>query len=121
MSPLQAAINAKATPNQRAAFAAEDWCKRNPGWVRICDIPSDQYEEAVYYSWEKLPATQKRPWIRNYKHDAQAAWENYGRTGTYKVPAGYIDETGNFLTLMEWRTGDLAGRGFMAIFNLGAN
>ena len=117
MSPLQTAIYAKATPHQRAAMHAEDWCKPN-GWTRICDIPSDQFENAVHPRWEELPDTQQDDWIRNYHDDAEAAWLRYGRPGSYKVRAGYILDDGAFINLFQFRIMDLAGRGFMMVFNL---
>lgn len=121
MSPLQAAINAKATPNQRAAFAAQDWCRQNPGWLPICDIQGTDHEAKVVLRWSDITQDEQNQWIERHDNetDARLAWEEFGRVGRYKVPAGFIDETGHFLTLIEWRTGDLAGRGFMMVFNLG--
>lgn len=121
MSLLRDAINAKATPHQRAAFAAEDWCRANPGWVRICDIPSEQYEDAVHPRWEELPAKDKASWIRNYHADAESAWLQYGQPSSYKVPVGYILDDGHFVTRLQFHTMDLADRGFMMVFKLGAN
>lgn len=117
MGALKDAINAKATPNQRAAMAAEDWCKAN-GWTRICDIPSDKYEDAVTYSWETLPDVDKKTWVRNYHQDAQSAWEQYGRGGSYKVPVGFILDNGEFVTRRKFLRSDFPGRGFMMVFDL---
>lgn len=97
--------------------SAEDWCKAN-GWTRICDIPSDVYSDTVTHTWDTLPDVEKKSWVRNYQQDAQAAWENYGRGGAYKVPVGYILDNGEFLTISAFHSANLANRGFMMVFDL---
>lgn len=117
MSPLQAAIYAKATPHQRAALHADDWCRR-AGWTRICDIPSAEMENRIYPTWEELPLNDKEAWIRNYHQDAEAAWLRYGKPRAYKVPVGYILDDGTFVTRLQFHAMDLADRGFMMVFKL---
>lgn len=117
MGALRDAINAKATPHQRAAMVAADWCKAS-GWTRICDIPSGAYEDVVTYTWETLPDAERSLWIGNYQQDARDVWARFGRGGAYKVPVGYIMDDGEFVEHRQFHRMDLAGRGFMMVFDL---
>jgi hypothetical protein len=119
MGALKDAINAKATPHQRAAMAAEDWCKAN-GWTRICDIPSDQYADTVTHTWETLPNEERLRWIDVYKRieDAKAAWDYSGRGAAYKVPVGFVMDDGEFLSRQQFHQTNLTFRGFMMVFDL---
>lgn len=86
------------------AVKALEWCEENPGWVRICDIPSEFYEDYIRMRWSDIDAGVKRRWIRAYGiANAQRAWEELAIAPSYRVPSGAVDDQGNFLTLEAYR------------------
>lgn len=117
MQTLREAIDAKATPNQRAAMRAEEWCARNPEWECICNINPDDYGRKIIQSYDDMPEEQQANLIQRFKGDARIAWETLG-VGEYKVEAGYIMDDGTFITPAQWLATELSNRGFMMVFKI---
>lgn len=105
-------------PNQRAAVLAAEWCGRNPGWMRICDMTPEE-NELVCNGYDDLPVDQKQYWLEACGDEAAARTEynTYYRKG-YKKPVGFVMDTGEFVGLDVWRSMDLRSRGFMMVFKV---
>ncbi|MCC8384667.1 hypothetical protein GPY51_18710 [Photorhabdus laumondii subsp. laumondii] len=37
----------------QASLHAENWCKKHPAWISICDMP-DGYCDTLYVQWNSL-------------------------------------------------------------------
>lgn len=106
------------TPNQRAAYFAAEWCARNPGWRRICDMTPEE-TDLVCNGFDDLPADQKQYWLEtcDTEEAARTEYNTYYRKG-YKKPAGFVMDSGKFVSLDVWRSMDLRSRGFMMVFKV---
>lgn len=69
-----------------------EWCERHPGWKRICDIPDS---DALYKTWDELPAKVRRVWEAAYHSRAEDAWREFG-SAPCRVEHGYVGVAGVF-------------------------
>jgi hypothetical protein len=94
---------------------AARFCRENPGWQMICDIPNS---DALYETWEDLPGAEKRRLNAAYPGCGEAAYREFCRHRC-KVPSGHIGEDGVFYeditqkpflinTMMVFKTSELA-------------
>lgn len=113
---LKDAVNAKATPNQRAAIEAAVYCRR-PGWTRICDMTSDEFAAKVYKTFDELDEETRKIYIDRYGEDADEAYLRWGRQH-YRVPVAYVLDDGTVVDLEQFRAMELCGRGFMMVVKL---
>lgn len=100
------------TPEQASKLALE-WCNKNKGWKRICDIADS---DRLYKTWEEISAKERNKWISAYgEYSAEAAWKEFGRAPC-KVPFGYISGKGEFyddiLKVPQWHN-------LMMVFKVG--
>lgn len=85
--------NTELTGVELAKEKARIYCKENPEWEMICNIPES---DDLYYTWEELEKEEKKPWIDHYgKLDADKAWNEFSY-GKCKVENGFIAEDGLF-------------------------
>lgn len=82
----------KTYTTEQAAQEATEWCKKNPGWQRICDIPD---HDSLYETWDELPARVKKYWERECRSDAEGAWREFG-AARCKVKFGHVSGAGEF-------------------------
>lgn len=73
----------------QASQHAAEWCKRNPAWRRICDIPDISVFEKTY---DEIPKRERAYWDKN---GGEECWREFGTGGT-KVPTGFISGKGEF-------------------------
>ncbi len=73
----------------QASQHAAEWCKRNPAWRRICDIPDISVFEKTY---DEIPKRERAYWEKN---GGEECWREFGAGGT-KVPTGFISGKGEF-------------------------
>ncbi|MBI6940019.1 hypothetical protein JET76_01550 [Pseudomonas putida] len=73
----------------QASQHAAEWCKRNPAWRRICDIPDISVFEKTY---DEIPKRERAYWEKNGEEEC---WREFGAGGT-KVPTGFISGKGEF-------------------------
>ena len=73
----------------QAAEHAKEWCKKNPAWRRICDIPDHTVFEKTY---DEIPKRERAYWDEN---GGESMWSEYGSAPT-KVPTGFISGKGEF-------------------------
>lgn len=72
---------------------ALEWCNKNIGWVRSCDIENI---DSLYKTWDDLNSYEKNTWINNFNLDgAREAWEQLANRPC-KVDFGFINEDGEF-------------------------
>lgn len=69
-----------------------EWCENHAGWKRICDIENS---DSLYKTWDELSDKDKKPWIREYRSDAEGAWGEWGHKPC-KVPFGFVTVNGEF-------------------------
>jgi hypothetical protein len=74
---------------EQAAQHAADWCKRNPAWRRICDIPNS---DALYKSYDEIPKRERAYWDQN---GGEECWREVG-IAKCKVATGFISGKGEF-------------------------
>jgi len=74
---------------EQASKHALEWCKRNPAWRRICDIPDHSVFEKTY---NEIPKRDRAWWDKN---GGEECWREFGIAGT-KVPTGFISGKGEF-------------------------
>ncbi len=74
---------------EEASKHAAEWCKRNPAWRRICDIPDHSVFEKTY---GEIPKRERAYWDRN---GGEECWREFGTVGT-KVATGFISGKGEF-------------------------
>lgn len=117
MGLLKDAVNAKATPNQRAALEALEYCRR-PGWKRICDIPPDEFEN-IYLAFDELDIHWRTKFIAAFgEEDAPIGYMTFGPR-QLRVPFMYVLDDGQVIGSEQWYGMDLAGRGCMMILQVG--
>jgi len=73
----------------QAAKHAEEWCKKNPEWRRICDIPDHTVFEKTY---DEIPKRERAYWEKN---GGEECWREFG-TAKSKVLTGFISGKGEF-------------------------
>lgn len=70
-----------------------EWCKRNEGWERYCDIEDT---DSLYLMWDDLPEETRNRWKEEYSEEsAESMWEEFA----YKIakfPFGFISGKGEF-------------------------
>lgn len=76
------------SPEQASQHAA-DWCKRNPAWRRICDIPDS---DALYKTYDEIPKRERAYWDQN---GGEECWRELG-IAKCKVATGFISGKGEF-------------------------
>lgn len=74
---------------KQAAEHAKEWCKKNPAWRRICDIPDISVFEKTY---DGIPKRERAYWEKN---GGEECWREFG-TAKSKVPIGFISGKGEF-------------------------
>lgn len=77
---------------EQASNHAKIWCANHRGWQRICDIEDS---DALYKTWDELPAKVRKEWEAHYGNSGEAAWLEFGRKPC-KVPNGFITGKGEF-------------------------
>lgn len=78
---------------EQASEKAQEWCKKNKGWKRICDIENS---DSLYKKWDELPKKIKNDWINTYgENSAESAWKEFGDSYC-KVSKGFITGKGEF-------------------------
>lgn len=83
----------KTDTTEEAAQKAIFWCRKHPGWKRICDIEDT---DVLYKTWNELPEKIKRSWINEFGiNSAESAWEELGKRPC-KVKYGFITSKGEF-------------------------
>lgn len=74
---------------EQASKHAADWCKRNPAWRRICDIPDS---DALYKTYDEIPKRERAYWDQN---GGEECWREAGNAKC-KVATGFISGKGEF-------------------------
>jgi len=75
-----------------ASLKAKEWCKKNKGWERICDIP----DYTIYNkTFEELSKSEKKEWNEYHPSDPIGAWEEFGIKES-KIRSGLIGSDGIF-------------------------
>lgn len=95
-----------------ASEKAKEFCEKNKGWVRICDLESSDH---LYQDWFDLPAKERKAITARYGTDAENAWREFG-IKKCKVPNGFINSEGKFYPDMPSIP---YGTGLMMIFKIG--
>jgi hypothetical protein len=90
MTQLQS--EAESYTTEQAAALALEWCNKNPGWKRICDIENS---DDLYKTWHELSEKEQWTWIQEFRDRAEDAWLEFGRKPC-KVPYGFISGKGEF-------------------------
>ena len=90
---LASVVGSTENTTQNASLMAKEFCNKNKGWVRICDLEHDS--EQLYQKWGDLTKKEKQPWIDEWGNKlAQEAWEETGYSKC-KVPMLMVDSWGN--------------------------
>lgn len=75
-----------------AAMQAEIYCKNNPGWVRICDVDSDELDVRFH----ELPQREQSRWEKHNPLDPEGSWQEFG-TKYSKHPYAFVTGAGDFV------------------------
>ncbi len=94
------------SPAERVSSLAAEWCKKNPAWMRICDLPDT---DCYYVQWAELSDRQKADWGSEYAYNEFA-------TKRKKVRSGFVTDEGNFV---EDVFDIFSGHDFMMVFRVG--
>lgn len=92
--------------------AAIEWCAKNPGWQRICDIEDS---DSLYFKFEELPKKEQAGWKKDYPGDYWYAWREFG-CPVCKVKNGHVSGAGVFYDKI---TDVPSDHGMMMVFKVG--
>jgi hypothetical protein len=55
---------------EQASSHAAEFCRKNPAWLRVCDMPdTEEVSRALYVQWDELSKAAQERWGSEYAYD----------------------------------------------------